>query len=175
MNRASVKAGEHSIREFIQQRLRSARVLNMSFIAAVLIWGLIITITVGGSSGAGSNAGGLNPTIESRALIFLAFYGVIAVLVALIVIPRRNSIEILSEKHGEGAIEETVQGLVGAHVIRCAVIETIGLGGFVLAFLSQNVTYYWLFGGLAVVLLVLVFPRRSTWEEAQFFLERKYG
>lgn len=60
-----------------------------------------------------------------------------------------------------------------AHSVRIALADAIAVFGLVLFLLNGNLLHLLAFIGIAFVLLLLIFPRKAEWAEAQTLIEMR--
>lgn len=110
---------------------------------------------------------GLPATTYLVLITTLTIVSIILGTVSLVVLPRRNSPRNLVEREGITSSIELVQALVASHYTRISFLSAIAIFGLVLFFLNGDLFVLFAFGVAAFILLLLIFPRRKEWDEAQ--------
>jgi hypothetical protein len=105
---------------------------------------------------------GVPAPTEGRVLVVLAILSSLSAFMGLAVLPKRQTVECLEERHPGLSPAELVQEMIRAYAFRLASIEVIALCGFVLTVLTGKARYLTVGGGITVLLLLRLYPRRAT-------------
>lgn len=160
-----------SIRNEVENMFRNARRITSSYLVGTLLYGGVATLIVHESAEMGPDFSVLDPKVESQVMIALLLVSVLLAFVALIVLPKRKTIERIAARRSALSPIELMKEYASAHALRLVLVELIALSGLVFTFVTKNLLYVYLFGGITALLLLLLFPRRRNWDEVRTFLE----
>jgi hypothetical protein len=153
---------------------RQVRLTHLAFLASTLIYGLVGILLKQFIMGAEPGFVGLDPSTYFMLLVLFIIISVGLGFVVLVVLPRRNSPQHLVKSEAVSSSAELGQALFKAHSIRIAMTEAIAIFGLVLFLLNGNLLHLLVFIGIAfVLLLLLIFPRKAEWAEAQTLIEMR--
>ncbi len=106
-------------------------------------------------------------------IVFLLVSGLIIYLL-LVELPRRNSAQNILARKDVSSPLELGQALQATHMMRIALTQAIAIFGLVLFLLNGNLYHLLVFAAVACGLFIVIFPRRSEWDEAKALAEREY-
>ncbi len=105
-------------------------------------------------------------------LIFLLVSAVIGYLL-LFELPRRNSPQNILARKDVSSSLELGQALQVTHMIQVFLAVAIAIFGLLLFLLNGRLFHLFVFATFAFSLLIVIYPRRSRWEEAKSLAERE--
>lgn len=144
------------------QSSASTRTLHLSFMAGVVIYGLVAYLAKTQIMGEDPGFVGLDHATYTLLLYAAAGLSVILTVVALVLLPKPTLRDQIMARLTT-PVEDTPAAKARAyHILRVAVIETIAILGLVLFLLNGNLTHLWWFLGAALGLLVVIFPEATT-------------
>ncbi len=158
--------------EDINTVFRQVRFIHFSFLASTLIYGVVGILLKQFMMGAEPGFVGLDPSPYLMLLTLLIIVSVVVGFMILVVLPKRNSVRHLIKSEAISSSAELGQVLSKAHFLRMALAEAVAVFGLVLFFLNGNLLHLFAFIGIALVLLLLIFPRKAEWDEAQTLIEK---
>lgn len=131
-------------------KLKLLRMIHLAILATPILIMVLANVLIKKS--------GVEEVINSDVISFaLAFFGslnAIAMPFALNAIYKMTSADLeVKEKEGRFFI---------VHIIKCALIESCAIFGLVCSFITKDATWVYAMAGLAVVVLVLIFPKKTS-------------
>ena len=140
------------------QKPTSIRTLHLSFMGAVVIYGVVAYLLKSQVMLDDPGFVGLDAATYSLLLTGAIGISVILAVVALVLLPQPSWRARIMARLTK-PVEDTPQAKAQAyHILRVAVIETIAVLGLTLFLLNGNLTHLWWFLGGALALLVVIFP-----------------
>lgn len=150
---------------------RRIRLIHINFLVAVPVYGIAGFLIKWFVMDAGSGFVDL-PSPDYSILTGILFLAAIALsVIVLFVFPRQNPLQNSKQRAKISSPEELWQALSAFQLARVAMGNSVAVFGLVLFLLNGDLLLLLVFAGMAFVLLALIFPRRTEWEEARRLIE----
>ena len=136
----------------------SLRTLHLSFMAAVVIYGVVAYLLKSQVMLDDPGFVGLDAATYTLLLTGATGLSVILAVVVLGVLPQPQMRDRIMPRLTTPVADTPEAKAQAYHILRVAVIEAIAILGLMLFFLNGNLTHLWWFLGGALALLVVIFP-----------------
>ena len=165
LNWTSLFSNEHL--SDIEVAFRKARLVNFVFLGSLFVmggFGVFLKVFV-----MGTDPGFIGLPHSTYSVLFgvLSLVSVVLAFFVLLIFPKQNSPTKLIEKSAIISLADLGQALLVVQMMRISFVQAIAIWGLILFFLNGELLPLFGFTGVALVLLVLIVPRWSDWEEAR--------
>ncbi len=106
----------------------------------------------------------LDPATFYGLLTVLSIVACVIVGVVFIILPKRSTVDHLLTKSFESPVA-LGKALSSETILRSTIVAAIAIFGLILFLMNGNLMHFAAFAAIAFVLLLLLFPRRSNWDE----------
>lgn len=152
---ASSQIPRSTLEAAVQNGKKSTLLLCISYIGAVLMFGLMAFFAFSGHIETT-----LSSPLQTGPAIVLLVAILVATVLVLFVFPSLSAPERLA--HSGVSADEAVHKLTYSLMLRGAAVEAVCIIGFVLTFLNQQIHYVLLGGAYALIMLLFLLVRRSS-------------
>jgi hypothetical protein len=152
-------------------QFRQTRNIHIFYLIGNILYGVLGVIIKFLFMGSEPGFVGLPSSTYSMLLVIFSIVSVGLAVFVLFIFPKLNSPQNLIKREPVSSSEELGKILSKMHMTRVALAEAIAIFGVFLFFLNGELLPLFAFSGFTFILMLLIIPRRTEWDEAQALIE----